>query len=97
MDSGKKIVTMTASAVLYFLFNLRLGGDLMATVSATLWQLLQTVPYVIGIVIIIVALLQYMAGGEKLPWDRRLRLFFAVGIIVGLFYAISEYAGLGNK
>jgi hypothetical protein len=44
---------------------------------------------------VIIALLQYMADGEKLPWDRRLRLFFALGIMAGLVYGIYEYAGLG--
>ena len=53
----------------------------MATVTATLWQLVQTVPYVIGTTILVLALLQYMAGGENLPWDRRFRLFFAIGIL----------------
>lgn len=90
-------MTLAASAVLYLLFNLRLAADPMATVTATAWQLLQTVPYVIGATIIVVALLQYMAGGEKLPWDRRFRLFFAIGIIGGLFFAIYEYAGAGAK
>mgnify|MGYP000898989737 CR=1 FL=1 len=97
MGNGKKNFTLVASAVLYLLFNLRLSSDPMKSLQATLWQLLQTVPYVIGIVIIIVALLQYMAGGDKLPWDRRFRLFFAVGIVVGFFYGIYEYAGAGGK
>ena len=97
MGNGKKNFTLVASAVLYLLFNLRLSSDPMKSLQATLWQLLQTVPYVIGIVIIIVALLQYMAGGDKLPWDRRFRLFFGVGIVVGLFYGIYEYAGAGGK
>ena len=88
---------MAASAVFYLLCNLRLGGDTMATVTATLWQLVQTVPYVIGTTILVVALLQYMAGGENLPWDRRFRLFFAIGIIFGFFYGIYEYAGAGAK
>jgi len=97
MANGKSTITLAASAVCYLLFNLRLDSDPMATVIATSWQLLQTVPYVIGTTILVVALLQYMAGGEKLPWDRRFRLFFAIGIIGGLFMAIYEYAGTGAK
>ena len=97
MANGKSTITLAASAVVYLLFNLRLASDPMATATATAWQLLQTVPYVIGTTIIVVALLQYMAGGDKLPWDRRFRLFFAIGIIGGLFFAIYEYAGAGAK
>ncbi len=84
------------SAILYLLFNLRLGADLVATVKATLWQIAQTAPYVAGLTYVIIALLQYMADGEKLPWDRRLRLFFAFGIMAGLVYGIYEYAGAGT-
>ncbi len=94
MSDLRSKITFVASAVLYFLFNLRLGPDLQTTLVATGWQLLQTVPYVAGLTYVIIALLQYMSGGEKLPWDRRLRLFFALGIIAGLLLAIYEYGGV---
>lgn len=86
---------MFLSALLYLVFNLRLGVDGAATIKATLWQILQTAPYVAGVTYVIIALLQYMANGDKLPWDRRLRLFFAVGILAGLLFGIYEYAGVG--
>ena len=70
-------VSLYLSAALYLLFNLRLGSDVLATCTATLWQLVQYAPYIAGIAYVIIALLQYMAEGEKIPWDRRLRLFFA--------------------
>ena len=99
MQSIKGKVSFYFSAVVYVLFNLRLGADSAATLKATFWQIAQTAPYVAGMTYVIIALLQYMADGEKLPWDRRLRLFFALGIMAGLFYGIYEYAGLdvGNK
>lgn len=95
MQSIKGKVSFYLSAVVYVLFNLRLGADSAATLKATLWQIVQTAPYVAGVTYLIIALLQYMADGEKLPWDRRLRLFFALGIMAGLVYGIYEYAGLG--
>jgi hypothetical protein len=99
MQSIKGKISLYLSAVVYVLFNLRLGPDITTTLKATFWQILQTAPYVAGITYVIIALLQYMADGEKLPWDRRLRLFFALGIMAGLIYGIYEYAGLdvGNK
>jgi hypothetical protein len=99
MQSIKGKVSFYLSVVIYLLFNLRLGVDSIATLKATCWQIAQTAPYVAGITYVIIALLQYMADGEKLPWDRRLRLFFALGIMVGLFYGIYEYAGvnISNK
>jgi hypothetical protein len=95
MQSIKGKVSFYLSAIIYLLFNLRLGADSIATLKATFWQIIQTAPYVAGVTYVIVALLQYMADGEKLPWDRRLRLFFAFGILAGLVYGIYEYAGLG--
>lgn len=96
MSEIKGKVSFYASAVFYLAFNLRLGVDSMTTLKATAWQILQTAPYVAGIAYVVIALLQYMAGGEKVPWDRRLRLFFAIGILAGLVYGIYEYAGQGG-
>jgi hypothetical protein len=94
MQSIKGKISFYLSAIVYLLFNLRLGADSAGTLKATLWQIAQTAPYVAGVTYLIIALLQYMADGEKLPWDRRLRLFFAIGIMAGLVYGIYEYAGL---
>jgi hypothetical protein len=94
MQSIKGKVSFCFSAIVYLLFNLRLGADSVATLKSTFWQIAQTAPYVAGVTYLIIALLQYMADGEKLPWDRRLRLFFAIGIMAGLVYGIYEYAGL---
>lgn len=95
MSTTKEKVTFYLSAALYLLFNLRLGDDPLATARATGWQILHTAPYVAGFTVFIVALFQYAAGGQKMPWDRRLRIFFALGIISGLIYGIYEYAGQG--
>jgi len=88
-------LTFYASALLYLLFNLRLGSDALTTFKATLWQIVQTAPYVAGVTYVVIIFLQYMAGGSTLPWDRRLRLFFAIGIIAALIYGIYEYTGQG--
>lgn len=93
MNTTKEKITFYASAILYFLFNLRPGQTLLITMKATGIQLLETAPYVAGAAFIIISFLQYMADGEKLPWERRLRIFFLIGILGGLFYGIYEYAG----
>ena len=96
MGNIREKITFYLSAVLYLLFNFRMGADLQGSLQATGWQILQTAPYVAGFTYVIIATLQYMSGGEKVPWDRRLRLFFALGILAGLVYAIYEYAGQGT-
>lgn len=95
MSEIKEKITFSISAVLYLLVNLRLGSNMMITATETGMQILQTGYYVVGITFVIVALMQYMAGGLSMPWERRFRLFFAVGIMVGLFNGIYEYAGQG--
>jgi hypothetical protein len=97
MQSTREIVSFYLSAIAYLLFNLRLAGDLSATLKATFWQILQTAPYVAGATWVLIAFLQYMSEGKKMPWERRFRLFFTIGIIAGLFYAIYEYAGVGVR
>lgn len=96
MSEVREKITFYVSAALYLLFNLRpVVGDLAATLKATGLQILYTAPYVAGFTVFIVALLQYASGNRKMPWDRRLRIFFALGIMTGLVYAIYEYAGQG--
>lgn len=94
--SIKEKISFGLTAFVYLLFNLRPGNDPMVTLQSTLWQILQTAPYVAGATYVLVAFLQYMSDGEKVPWDRRLRLFFTIGIFVGLVYAIIEYTGQGQ-
>lgn len=94
MKDFKEKITFYLSGVLYLLFNIRLASTPLESVKATLWQILQTAPFIIGITWVIVVFLQYMANGQKMPWDRRIRLFFAIGIMAGLIYGIYEYAGV---
>lgn len=93
MGTIKDKITFIVSAGIYLLFNFRLGSTVEASIKATLWQLLETAPYVAGMTFIVISFLQYMMDGEKLPWDRRFRLFFLIGIMAGLIYGIWDYAG----
>ncbi len=94
MNPIKEKITFFISGVLYLVFNLGRGETLTEILKNTFLHMLRTMPLVIGITIIIVAFLQYMANGRKMPWDRRLRIFFAIGIMTGLLYGIYEHAGV---
>jgi hypothetical protein len=96
MQGVKEKVSFYLTAAAYLLFNLRPSADLAVTVQSTLWQILQTAPYVAGATWFVIALLQYMSDGEKVPWERRFRLFFTIGIFAGLVYAIIEYTATGT-
>ena len=95
MQNTKEKISFYLSAFVYLLFNLRLAGDLAGSLRATFMQILHTAPYVAGAAWVLIAFLQYMADGRKMLWERRFRLFFMIGIIAGLFFAIYEYAGVG--
>jgi hypothetical protein len=111
MQNIKEKIRFTVSALLYFMFNMRIdfgsalpvdpsfmeimqSVDLQSTIKASAWQILETAPFVAGLTYLIVSVLQYMGDGSKLPWDRKLRLFFAIGIIAGLILGIWEYGGV---
>ncbi len=96
MKHTKEKISFIITATVYLLFNLRPAAELMVTLQSTLWQILQTAPYVAGATFVLVSFLQYMSDGEKVPWERRFRLFFTIGIFVGLGYAIIEYTGQGQ-
>ena len=91
----KNSVSFYVTAAVYVLFNLRLASDPLTSIWATTKQILLTAPYVIGITFVAVAVVQYMADGEKVPWPQRLRLFFTIGIFAGLVYGIYDYTGGG--
>lgn len=99
MDSTKEkkgsIVSFYVTGLMYLLFNLRIGADLLSSTVATLKQIAMTAPYVIVFTMAIVTLLQYLSGGEKIPWPQRLRVFFTIGIFAGLVYGIYDYTGGG--
>ncbi len=59
-------------------------------------QLLTTAPYCIGFTFIAVRIIQYLHHGKKIPWDRIFRIFFAIGIFFGFFFALYEYAEQGQ-
>ncbi len=90
------IVSFSITAFVYVLFNLRIGQDLLGSALATLKQIGLTAPYIAGITFVIVSVLQYAYGGEKVPWLQRFRLFFTIGIFAGLVYGIYDYTSGGT-
>jgi hypothetical protein len=87
----KKNISLVLVICAYLLFNLRYSaGSLAVTLKATLIQLLETAPFVIGLTILVVSFMQ-RSTGERLLWDRIIRIYCTLGIIIGFFYALSEY------
>lgn len=85
------------TAGVYLLFHLRLGSDVVATLSGTMSQVLLTAPYALGFTYITAAVFKKMTDATRLPWDRLLRIYFTVGILFAFFFALYEYAGGGTE
>ena len=91
MQSVKNRISLFVVVCVYLLFNLRYDPDsLLTTVKSTLVQLLMTAPFVVGLTILVVHFIQHSTG-DRLPWDRITRIYCTLGIIIGFFYALSEY------
>ena len=100
MESTKRkkgsIISFYLTGLVYLLFNLRIGADPLTSAIATIKQIGLTAPYIIAFTILVVGVVQYMSGGEKVPWQQRLRVFFTIGIFAGLVYGIYDYTGGGT-
>jgi len=91
MSAIKKKISLGLVICGYLLFNLRYAPEsLGTTVKSTLMQLLMTAPFVVGLTILVVSFMQ-RSTGERLPWDRIVRIYCTLGIIIGFFYALNEY------
>lgn len=97
MRTLREKITFILTALAYFLFHLRLGGDVEAIVSGTVYQILMTAPYALGFTYIIAFVFRRMSGSGWPPWDRLLRIFFTVGIVFAFFFALYEYGGQGQQ
>ena len=91
MHSIKKNISLVAVIFFYLLFNFRYSPESFAfSIKSTLVQILVTSPFVIGLTILVVSFMQ-RSTGERLPWDRIVRIYCTLGIIIGFFYALNEY------
>jgi len=91
MQKFKKNVSLSAVIFAYLLFNLRYTAESLShSFKSTLFQLLTTAPFVVGLTILVVSFMQ-RSTGERLPWDRIIRIYCTLGIIIGFFYGLNEY------
>ena len=86
-----KNFSLVAVIIVYLFFNFRYApGSWIASIKGTAIQLLTTAPYVAGLTILLVSVMQKMSG-ERLPWDRIVRIYCTIGILIGFFFALSEF------
>jgi hypothetical protein len=90
-------ITFVIAAAVYLFFHLRGGKTVGEMLAGTVMQLLTTAPYCIGFTWILTRVMSYLYHGKKLAWDRVARIFFAVGIFFGFFFALYENAERAEK
>lgn len=83
-------------AGLYLLANVRwFPGRAAESLSATALHLLQSAPFILGLTIFVVSILQ-KAAKQTLPWPRRIRLFLIFGLLYEFIFALHHYLGQGG-
>jgi hypothetical protein len=91
MHKFKKYISLLLVILAYLLFNLRYTAEsFSSSLQSTLIQLLTTAPFVVGLTILVVTFMQ-RSTGERLPWDRIIRIYCTLGIVIGFFYGLNEY------
>ena len=87
----KEHLSLALTFVLYILFNFRYSpGRLADSLAATMFQLLGTAPFVVGITILTVYFLQKLSDG-RLSWNRIVRIYLTFGIIIGFLVNLYDY------
>lgn len=91
MHKFKENISLILVILVYLLFNLRYTPESLSdSFRSTMIQLLTTAPFVVGLTILVVSFMQ-RSTGERLPWDRIIRIYCTLGIIIGFFYGLNEY------
>jgi hypothetical protein len=91
MHKFKENISLILVVLVYLFFNLRYTPESLSdSFRSTLIQLFTTAPFVVGLTILVVSFMQ-RSTGERLPWDRIIRIYCTLGIIIGFFYGLSEY------
>ncbi|MDH3348841.1 MAG: hypothetical protein OEM02_12190 [Desulfobulbaceae bacterium] len=90
MKSLLEKISFIVTGLIYFLFHLRLGHTPGETTLETAAQLLGTFPYAAGFTYLTLLFIRYTANDQWPPWDRIARIFFTIGMVFGLLFALYE-------
>ena len=91
MKNFKEKASLVLLTVVYMVLSLRYyPGNISKTSVETILELLSVAPLAGGATILIVSFLQ-RTSGEKVPWDRSLRLFLTVGVMAEFIFGVYHY------
>ena len=91
MKNLKEKVSLVVLVVVYFVLSFRyFPGDFVKTGIETLIEIFSVAPLAGGATILVVSFLQ-RTSGEKVPWDRSLRLYLTVGVMAEFVFGVYHY------
>ncbi len=91
---AKESISLGFIILVYLLCSVRYyPGNILKTLVETVSQILTIAPVTVGGTILVVSLLQHSLKA-KIPWDRRIRLFLTIGIIVEVLFGIANHVGV---
>jgi hypothetical protein len=91
MKEIKKPLSLLVLAGVYGLCSLRyFPGNAMKTLLETLLQIVSVAPLPGGATILLVNFLQKSAG-QKMPWDRMVRIYLTLGVMLEIIIGFYSY------
>lgn len=89
----RESLSLALLAAIYLAGSVRyFPGNAGKTVVETLVQILSVAPLPAGATILLVSFMQRRAG-QRMPWDRMLRIYLTLGLMVELLYGLHDYLG----
>lgn len=86
-----KNLTLFSLAIIYLLCTFRVGNDIVGTLKATAPQFVMVSFISLVVSLLIISIVQLSGDKNKVPWSRRIQLFFAIGILIGFGSGLVEY------
>ena len=84
-------ISLVVLAVVYLVLSFRyFPGSMAKTGVETLIEIFTVAPLAGGATILIVSFLQ-RTSGEKVPWDRSLRLYLTLGVMTEIVFGVYHY------
>ncbi len=91
MKEIKKLLPLLALAGVYVLCSLRyFPGNAAKTALESALQIVSVAPLPAGATILLVTFLQRSAG-QKMPWDRMVRIYLTLGIMLEILLGFYDY------
>ncbi|MDD5757670.1 MAG: hypothetical protein PHI06_01150 [Desulfobulbaceae bacterium] len=95
MKERSNVWPLLLLAGVYILCSLRyFPGNVLKTAVETVLQIVTIAPIPGGATLVLVSFLQRSAG-DKMPWDRMVRIYLTLGIMVEILFGVHDYLGNG--